>query len=39
MYRTLMIFGLVALAPPLAMAEDVGDTPGEAKSISKSVKD
>ncbi|RKZ38773.1 MAG: hypothetical protein DRQ49_13420 [Gammaproteobacteria bacterium] len=39
MYRTLMIFGLVALAPPLAMAEDVGDTPGEAKSISRSVKD
>ena len=39
MYRTLMIFGLVALAPPLVMAEDVSDTLDGAKKISKSVKE
>jgi hypothetical protein len=39
MYRTLLVFGLGAMVPLIAIADDVSDTPKEAKKIGKNAKE
>jgi hypothetical protein len=39
MYRTLLVVGLGAMVPLVAIAEDAGDTPKEANKIGKNVKE
>ena len=39
MYRTLLVFGLGAMVPLIAIAEDASDTPKEANKMKNSVKE